>query len=59
MDGQYIELYLPTYDRLLSMLRCLCFRLDKPWSEEDLRLYAMLLQRWLYMNNVRPRARNC
>lgn len=53
MDGQYIELYLPTYDRLLSMLRCLCFRLDKPWSEEDLRLYAMLLQRWLYMNNVR------
>ena len=53
MDGRYIELYLPTYDRLLSMLRCLCFRLDKPWSEENLRLYAMLLQRWLYMNNVR------
>lgn len=53
IGGQYIELYLPTYDRLLSMLRCLCFRLDKPWSEEDLRLYAMLLQRWLYMNNVR------
>lgn len=53
IGGQYIELYLPAYDRLLSMLRCLCFRLDKTWSEDALRLYAMLLQRWLYMNNVR------
>lgn len=53
IGGQYIELYLPAYDRLLSMLRCLCFRLDKTWSEDALRLYTMLLQRWLYMNNVR------
>ena len=53
LGDQFIELGRPTYGRLLSMLRCLCFRLDKPWGEENLRFYAMLLQRWLYMNNVR------